>query len=106
MGFQPRADGFEIAPQLPQAWPSLTIRRIHLHGQVLDITAGKREITFSADGPPVEPFFVYLPRGRWAVTITGPDGQVLHEATAKLARQRERIPLKAPSGSTVRLKRI
>lgn len=39
LGFAPTADGYTIAPRLPSDWPSLTVRGIHLHGQVLDVTA-------------------------------------------------------------------
>ena len=39
LGFEPTADGYTLNPQLPSDWPSLTVRDIHLHGQVLTITA-------------------------------------------------------------------
>lgn len=39
LGFRPTVDGFEIAPQLPLKWSELTVTRIHLHDDVLDITA-------------------------------------------------------------------
>jgi hypothetical protein len=39
LGFHPTVDGFAIAPKLPSDWPELTITRIHLRDQVLDVTA-------------------------------------------------------------------
>ncbi len=39
LGFAPTADGWTIQPRLPSTWPSLTVRGIHIHGEVLDITA-------------------------------------------------------------------
>ena len=39
LGFEPIADGYTLKPQLPSYWPSLTVRDIHLHGQLLTITA-------------------------------------------------------------------
>jgi hypothetical protein len=39
LGFEPTADGYTLRPQLPSDWPSLTVRGIHIHGDVLDITA-------------------------------------------------------------------
>jgi hypothetical protein len=39
LGFEPTADGWTLSPQLPRDWPSLTVRGIHIHGEVLDITA-------------------------------------------------------------------
>ncbi len=47
MGFTPTSDGYEIHPQLPTGWPSLTIRGIHIGDEVINVTAfadGKSEI--------------------------------------------------------------
>ena len=47
LGFTPTADGYTLEPKLPSDWPSLTVRGIHLHGEVLDITAhadGRTEV--------------------------------------------------------------
>ena len=41
LGFAPTADGFEIRPLLPSEWPQFTVRGIHIHGQKIDITAGR-----------------------------------------------------------------
>ncbi len=48
LGFEPTADGYMLRPRLPSDWPSLTVRGIHVHGQVLDITAhsdGRIDVT-------------------------------------------------------------
>ena len=48
LGFEPTADGYTLRPRLPRDWPSLTVRGIHLHGDVLDITAhadGRVDVT-------------------------------------------------------------
>jgi hypothetical protein len=50
LGFQPTADGCRIEPRLPQAWPSLTITRIHLHDQVVAITADAATKTITLAG--------------------------------------------------------
>lgn len=39
LGFKPTPDGYSVHPRLPHGWPSLTISGIHLHDEVLDITA-------------------------------------------------------------------
>ncbi len=39
LGFHPTYDGFEISPQLPKDWPELTVTRIYLHDQILNISA-------------------------------------------------------------------
>ena len=49
VGFRPTADGFAVDPKLPKAWPELTVTRIHLHGNVFDITV--RDKTVILSGP-------------------------------------------------------
>jgi len=39
LGFEPGVDDFTVTPRLPVTWPSLTVRGIHFHDRVLDITA-------------------------------------------------------------------
>jgi hypothetical protein len=53
MGLRPNADGFSIHPRLPSDWPELTITRIHLHDDILDITVrnpkdGRVRVTVNA----------------------------------------------------------
>jgi cellobiose phosphorylase len=50
LGFHPTADGCRIEPSLPKDWPSLTITRIHLQDQVLDISADSATKTISIKG--------------------------------------------------------
>jgi len=68
LGFRPRADGCEIAPRLPDDWPSLGITRIHLHDHVLDVTArGKeKEIEVIDRGPGSGALEIRVPGG-WTV---------------------------------------
>jgi hypothetical protein len=40
LGLVPTADGFDLSPRLPTAWPSLTVRGLHVHGAVVDVEAG------------------------------------------------------------------
>ena len=51
LGFQPTADGCEIAPRLPADWPSLSITRIHLHDHVLDVLVQGQTITVTDHAP-------------------------------------------------------
>jgi cellobiose phosphorylase len=39
LGFEPGVDDFTVKPRLPAAWPALTVRGIHFHDRVLDVTA-------------------------------------------------------------------
>ena len=39
LGFRPTAESFEIDPKLPTGWPALTVRGIHIHDRVINVTA-------------------------------------------------------------------
>ena len=39
LGFEPGVDDFTVTPRLPASWPALTVRGIHFHDRVLDVTA-------------------------------------------------------------------
>jgi hypothetical protein len=72
LGFKPTVEGCEIAPRLPESWPSLTITRIHLHDRVLNLSVcGKEilveEVSRTPGGPPL---VVDAPPG-WTVRIQG-----------------------------------
>ncbi len=68
LGFDPTVDGFKLAPRLPSDWPSLTITRIHLHEQVLDVKADPtaKTVEVVARGPRGAVLKVDLPAG-WSV---------------------------------------
>lgn len=54
LGFKPTVDGFEVRPRLPAAWPELTVTRIYVHGEIIDVTArqdGTYEVRPSAASP-------------------------------------------------------
>ena len=64
LGFQPTVDGFAIDPMLPADWPELTVSRIHLHDQVLDLTVRQNgEIAISGVGPAGEPLVIHVRDG-------------------------------------------
>jgi hypothetical protein len=66
LGFAPTSEGFRIDPQLPKDWPEATITRIHLHGQVLDLTArADGSIVIQADRASESPLVIGLPQGKW-----------------------------------------
>ena len=39
LGFEPGIDEFTVTPRLPASWPSLTVRGIHFHDRMIDVTA-------------------------------------------------------------------
>jgi len=77
LGFAPRADGFKLNPQLPKAWPELTVDQIHFQDLVLRIRATRDAIEIHKAGTGPEPLFVQLPEGRWSATLLREDGSVL-----------------------------
>lgn len=72
MGISPVAKGLRIAPQLPQEWPSATVRDFCFAGKNYTITADTK-----AAEPVVRGTGITVPAsGRWLLT---PDGKVLPE---------------------------
>lgn len=72
MGISPVAKGLRIAPQLPQEWPSATVRDFYFAGKNYSITADTK-----AAEPVVRGTDITVPAsGRWLLT---PDGKVLPE---------------------------
>lgn len=67
LGLTPRLDGLAIQPQLPSAWPSLTITRIAFHGAIYSVTArADGSITVDCtDGELIQPSRLFLPAGAW-----------------------------------------
>jgi hypothetical protein len=63
LGFRPTAGGFAVNPRLPKDWPELTITRIHLHGNVLDITVRDKTIVVSSAEQATEPLAAEAPPG-------------------------------------------
>ena len=75
LGFHPTADGFALDPRLPKDWPELTITRIHLHEQVLDITVRDKTVAVTASGPAGEPLVAELPPD-WQLTSAPPESLI------------------------------
>jgi len=73
LGFRPTSDGFAISPRLPNAWPELTITRIHLHGCVININTQGNTVTINGSGPAGEMLVVDLAKG-WE--LSSPAGLV------------------------------
>ncbi len=72
LGFQPTYDGFAISPQLPKDWPELTITRIHLHDQVLDIAVDHDGgLKISGTGPRAEELAIHAPGNVHLLSATG-----------------------------------
>ena len=62
LGFTPTADGCQIEPKLPAAFPSLTIDRIRIKGLILSVTATADAIFVrKVEGDSVGPFTITAP---------------------------------------------
>ena len=72
VGFRPTADGFAVDPKLPKAWPELTITRIHLHGNVFDITVRDKAVILRGVDSAAEAMRAELPEG-WRLLIAPAD---------------------------------
>jgi len=72
LGLRPTADGLALTPRLPRAWPELKITRVHLHDQVLNITARGQTVEFESSQGSFEPLVVELPKG-WTMTNASPE---------------------------------
>ena len=67
LGMEPTGQGMRLRPRLPKGWPELRISQVHLHDQVLEITArADGTITVTADKPPDLPLVIDLPPSRWS----------------------------------------
>ncbi|RLD12211.1 MAG: hypothetical protein DRI44_01475 [Chlamydiae bacterium] len=88
MGFQPMTDGFSINPKLPTDWPSLTITKINLHGNVLDITASRQKIEIKINDitnpVAVKKDKIYLPAGVKKVVYYNKAGKIISETDKKM----------------------
>ena len=72
LGFRPEVDGFVIAPNLPQAWPELTVTRIHWRDYVLDITATHEgNVKIAGAGPAEKEIVVQAPPTVQTITAQG-----------------------------------
>ncbi len=72
LGMEPTAEGLRLRPRLPKAWPELRITQVHLHDQVLDLTArADGTITITADKSPDLPLVIDLPEGAWRTDAPG-----------------------------------
>jgi hypothetical protein len=72
LGMRPTVDGFAIAPKLPSDWPELTITRIHLRDQVLDVTATRKGgLKIVAIGPLTRELVVHVQPGTTLESASG-----------------------------------
>lgn len=64
LGFRPTAEGFAVSPKLPEDWPELTITRIHLHENVIDVKVSHNLLIVTATDKPADSMVVEVP-GDW-----------------------------------------
>lgn len=82
LGFHPAADGFRIAPSLPQDWPELQINRIRFQDSVLRVKATPNTVEIWREDAPDMPLCVRLPGREWKARLLG--SEVSGQATTEL----------------------
>jgi hypothetical protein len=85
LGFAPAGDGFRLSPQVPTAWPELTVSRIQFQDSVLRIRVAPKAIEVWKEGAIREPLYVHLPRGGWKAVSLETSGAL--GAAVPLARR-------------------
>lgn len=82
LGFRPTVDGFAVNPSLPGDWPELTITRIHLHENVIDIKACTKMLTVTVTGKSKDPMVVGVPED-WDL-VSFPTGVAVVKQTGEI----------------------
>jgi hypothetical protein len=93
LGYRPEYAGFRLNPVLPDAWPSLEIRRIRLRDLCLDIKAGHTTVDIAYRGAWEGPLELHLPvapdgvsRRRWTVVHSDAAGSEIERGNAASGR--------------------
>ncbi|MGQ9607788.1 MAG: glycosyl hydrolase family 65 protein [bacterium] len=102
MGFKPRGDGFEINPRLPKDWSSLEITQIHLHDMILDVSASKDTIIVKIKGQPYQPFFAYIPVGKWKFELLDNNGNIIKVMTKDIKNHGEPVHIQMLDSGIIR----
>ncbi len=102
MGFRPRGDGFEINPKLPKVLNSLEITQISLHDMILDVSASKNIITIKIKGKPYQPFFAYIPIGKWKVEFFDSNENIIETTIKDIKNYGEPIHIQIEDSGFVR----
>lgn len=71
-GFKPTPQGCQITPNLPRYWPSLTVRRVHLHDHVFDFAVRGKVIDVTCHQGKPESLRVEVPVGYTVNRVSQP----------------------------------
>ena len=105
LGFEPRSDGFDIHPRLPDDWPSLKVTRIYLHRLVLDVLAERNSVTITGTGSTKELLRIGVPSGEWRLTVKGSNGEIRQEKTVTIDGPQQKIPVWFEKETVIQLSR-
>ena len=101
MGFEPEFEGFKINPQLPKAWPSLTITRVKFQDAVLELSATNNKIKIEVVDTPKNKIKIFLPSGKWKVNYKDANGKIIE--SKKVSKE---IPLQIKNSRFVEAEKI
>jgi hypothetical protein len=106
MGFTPQPEGFRIEPRLPASWPALTITRIAVQDQVLDITARPEALDVNCRSGSSRSLLVSLVPGQWQLKVTDAKGKNIGLTTSYTVKtDADKIPLALQTGQQARFTR-
>ena len=105
LGYKPNLDGFEINPNLPTNWPSISISRILAQNSLISIFATTNEIKISTEIMK-EDLFVFLPHDRWIVKYFDSSDVEISSSTNYVNSSTPKIPLVKNGSARVEFLRV
>lgn len=84
-GLEPRADGISITPNLPSAWPNLTVTRVDFHSMICNFTVANDAIRIDCKKGFRHAFNLYVPQGEWAVRMLDSVGKEIFQSLETIA---------------------
>jgi len=105
LGYKPNLNGFEINPNLPTNWPSLSIDRILAHNSLISIFASTNQIKISTEVMK-DDLFVFPPHDRWEVKYFDSSDAIISCSTNYINSSTPKIPLVENDSVRVELTRI
>ncbi len=105
LGYKSNLNGFEINPNLPTNWPSLSIDRIFAHNSLISIFATTNEIKISTEIMK-DNLFVFPPHDRWEVKYFDSSSAIISCSTNYINAFTPKIPLVKNDSIRIELTKI
>ena len=105
LGYKPNLEGFEINPNLPTNWPSLSISRILAHNSLISIFATTNQIKISTEVMK-DDLYLFPPHDRWNIKYFNSFDVEIADLTTYINNSTPKIPLVSNDSTRVELTRI